>query len=125
MTIAQILRIVKELNPSQYDDVVLVHWLSNLDGQIWRELILTHEGAPASEFKGYDAATSLDTVLLVPEPYAEDVYNHYLQAWIHRENGEMDEYNQSITFYNDAYRLYASWYAREHMPVRTCRRFRF
>lgn len=125
MTIAEILHLVKGLNPSQYDDTLLVHWLSKLDGQIWRELILTHVGAPTEEFTGYNSAVSLDTVLLVPEPYAEDVYNHFLQAQIHKENSEMEEYNQSITFYNDAYRLYASWYTRTHQPLPKYRRFRF
>lgn len=124
MTINEAITLVDRLKPNQYTETMKVKWLSKLDGQIYKEVFLTHEGNEVKTFKGYDEA-SQDTVLLVPYPYDEDIYNYFLQAQIDKENGEIAKYNQSITLYNNAFLSYQNYYNRTHMPLPKGTRFRF
>ena len=124
MTIEEAIKTVDDFKPNQYEHETKVKWLSNLDGMIFRELICTHAGHHGRCFDGYDGAPP-NRELLVPFPYADDVYNYWLQAQIDKENGEMTKYNQSVALYNNAYRQYASWYNRTHMPLPANTRFAF
>lgn len=76
------------------------------------------------EFRGYNADTDQRTQLLVPEPYAYDVYVNYLCACIDRENGEMEKYNNSIIMYNAGFTNFAMQYNRTNKPKKSGR-FRF
>ena len=125
MTIKEAIALCDELRPNHYSEEVKIRWLSKLDGRIYRELLLTHADCSVNHFSGYDASTQGDTLLLVPAPYDEDVYNYFLQAQIDKENGETTRYNQSITMYNAAFRAYANAYHSDHMPVSHGRRFLF
>jgi hypothetical protein len=116
---------VDRLKPNQYPGPLKVKWLSNLDGQIFREVVMTHEDAAIDSFEGYDHNTSVDTELLVDDPFCHDIYNYYLQAQIDKENGEILKYNQSITMYNSAFLAYQNWYNVNHMPIHAGRRFLF
>ena len=124
MTINEAVDLVDRLKPNQYDHELKVKWLSKLDGMIFREVISMHEGNTITEFPGYDDACP-DTVLLVPYPYDEDVYNYFLQMQIDRENGEVGKYNQSATMFNNAYKIYCDWYNRTYMPLPKNAQFRF
>lgn len=125
MTIDQAIALCDALRPNQYPREMKVGWLSKLDGRIFRELLLTHGDCPVDSFAGYAASDDGSTPLLVPAPYAEDVYNYFLQAQIDKENGETTRYNQSITMYNSAFRAFADDYRRNHLPVSAGRRFLF
>ena len=125
MTIQEAIALCDELRPNHYPEEMKIRWLSKLDGRIFRELLQTHADCPVDRFDGYNATTAEDTVLLVPAPYDEDVYNYFLQAQIDKENGETTRYNQSITMYNAAYRAYANAYHRDHMPLSQGSRFLF
>lgn len=61
LTIREVQRIVtvrdaiarlQKVKPNQYDDATLVKWLSDLDGMIFNDVILTHEGADSAGFSG-------------------------------------------------------------------------
>lgn len=104
---------VDRLKPNQYEHEQKVGWLSKLDGMVYREVISTHEGNELESFDGY-YNSSPDTELLVPFPYAEDVYNYFLQAQIDKENGETSKYNQNITMFNSSYKTFTDTYSREH-----------
>lgn len=116
MTINEAIKLVDKLKPNQYDYEQKVKWLSKLDGMIFIETFMTHSCSPVLKFSGYDNADP-DTILLVPFPYDEDVYNYFLQAQIDKENGEMAKYNQSITLFNNSYKTFQSWYNIRHMPL--------
>lgn len=124
MTIKEAIELVDKLKPNQYQFTLKAKWLSKLDGQIFKEVFVTHEDCPMEVFAGYDDAPP-DHELLVPYPYDEDIYNYFLQAQIDKENGETAKYNQSITLYNTAYFNYQSWYNRTHKPLSGGTRFRF
>lgn len=124
MTIKEAIDLVDKLKPNQYPFTLKAKWLSKLDGMLFREVFMTHEGCPMEVFAGYDDAPS-EQELLVPYPYDEDVYNYFLQAQIDKENGETGKYNQSITLYNTACFNFQSWYNRTHKPLSGGSRFRF
>lgn len=92
-----------------------IYWLSELDGIIKLEIIDTHEGGEAVEYKGYTEDTPLDTVLIVPEPWS-GLYIKYLEMRIAYAHAEYDKYNNATLAYNNAYEAFAKWYNRTHMP---------
>ena len=47
MQIDEIIARVDSLEPNQYDKETKLSWISQLDGKIFAEIILTHDGAPA------------------------------------------------------------------------------
>lgn len=124
MTIDQAIKLADTLKPNGYPKDMKVLWLSKLDGQIFAEVLASHEDCPFDAFRGYEEADG-GTQLLVPYPFAEDIYKHFLHAQIDKENGEMTKYNQNITLYTAAFQSYANYYNRTHRPKSAGRRFRF
>lgn len=124
MKVREAIELADTMRPNQFDESVKIKWLSKLDGMLFEEIFKTHEGCPAESFTPY---TELDgeKELLVPPPYDQDVYNYFLQAQMDAENGEMNKYNQSITLYNNAAKLFMDWYNRTHMPLPAKTAFRF
>ena len=106
---------IDNLKPNSYSDIEKIRWISTLDGIVKKEIIDTHEDDEGIVFNGYDEETSLDTKLLVPDPYSE-VYLRYLEAQIDFANGEYGKYNNSMSMYNTAYSNFERYYNRTHMP---------
>jgi hypothetical protein len=115
MTILEAINRVDTTKPNSYTQTEKVDWLSTIDGIIKKEIIDTHEGGENVVFDGYDADTSLDTVLLVPAPY-DDIYIRYLEMQIDYANGEYVKYNNSKVMYNETYSAFKRYYNRTHMP---------
>ena len=115
MTIAQALALCDRLQPNPYPDDLKIRWLSELDGQIFLEVHQCHAGCPES-FQPYEPGES-QRALLVPAPFADELYLSYLQSCMDRENGEIARYNRSIALYNSAYLRYQNHYRRHHRPL--------
>ena len=124
MTIGEAAALCRTYRPSRYTGEDLVRWLSAVDGLVWEELARTHEPVEPETFSGYDGETDPETQLLVPEPYAEDVYLNFLESRIDRENGEIAKYNVSSALFNAGYAAYADYVNRTRKPKRPIRRFR-
>lgn len=125
MTVGEVIEKTEELMPNQYTREMLASWLCSLDGKINEEVIKTHRrDRRGFTMPWYEGDYTEDTELLVPPPYADDVYTFYLMAQIASHNAEINKYNQYITLYNAAYDQFTSWYNRTHMP-RSEGRFRF
>ena len=124
MTIAEAISLVDKLKPNHYTEIMKKNWLSKLDGLVFKEVFQTHEENPIELFEGYENA-GMETELLIPYPYDEDIYNYFLQASIDKENGETGKYNQSITLYNNAFLTFQNWYNRTHQPISSGTRFIF
>lgn len=116
MTISEAIARCDLVKPNQFDGQTKVEWLTRLDGKVWWDVIRSHEGAPEGEMPRYTTA-DMEKTLLVPDPYAEEVYVRYLQSMIDLENAEISKYNQSAAMYNAAYQVFAAWYNRTHLPV--------
>jgi len=136
MTILEAITQTRNVKPNQYDDNLLVRWLSEIEGLIYHEYIVWHLPKeepkmvpeeeletdveqpvdPEPEFpRMYDPETDMDTVLFVPDPYSS-VYVQFLCAQIDYYNGEMNRYNNSMVMYNVALKAFIDYYNRNHMP---------
>ena len=124
MKIVDAINKIDSLMHNTYSQMDKVAWLSELDSDVKRLIIDTHEGAEAVTFTGYDGSTDLQTALLVPSPF-DSVYLRWLEAQIHYHNGEYDRYNNAIIMYNTAFDAFAAYYNRTHRPVSQGRRFLF
>ena len=124
MKIVEAINKIDSLMHNTYGQPDKVAWLSELDSDVKRLIIDTHEGAEAVTFTGYDDSTDLQTELIIPSPF-DSVYLRWLEAQIHYHNGEYDRYNNAIVMYNTAFEAFAAYYNRTHKPVSRGRRFLF
>ena len=125
MTIQAAIDMVDTLKPNMFPHHQKVAWLSDLDGLIWREIILTHEGVkPGPIFDGYDQDTNPGTVLLAPEPYI-DVYKHYMAAQMDVSNRETGEYSKDMVLFNNAWQTLCDYWNRKHTPLTRVKELRF
>jgi hypothetical protein len=124
MTINDILTQVDEIQPNTYDENIKIAWLSELDGRIFNDVILTHEhdlvedeegNLVEPEFVAYDE-NSENEELIIPNTYA-DIYRHWLFAQIAYSNGEVDRFNNSMVMYNSSLKEYYDWYNRNNLPI--------
>ncbi|WP_130837185.1 hypothetical protein [Lachnoclostridium sp. Marseille-P6806] len=127
MTVGTIINEYNENTHNQIDDKRKIRWLKRLETMIIREVVMTHklpergwhlEGetlfmrgnlADLSDF-------TVDTELIVPEPYA-DVYLYWLDQKIAYANHETIKYNAASSAFNNAYITYQQWYNRTHDPL--------
>lgn len=135
MKIAEAVDRIRELKPNQFSDARILHWLSDLDRNIWHELIrhfentapegaTDNDGNPITDLpepgpyemvegdEGQDD-TLPDETLLVPEPYSE-LYMHYLAAQMDYWKGEHSRYNNSIMLYAALYQAFTAEYTSTH-----------
>lgn len=125
MTIQAAIETIDALKANLFTQSQKIKWLSDLDGLVWREIMLTHEGiAEDAVFPGYNESNSLDIVLLVPEPYT-DIYKHYMAAQMDITNRETGEYSKDMLLFNNAWQTYADYYNRHHVPRTKVRQLRF
>lgn len=139
MTANEIISKVDALQPNQYSFEQKLGWLSQVDGEIFKDVILTHHHPSKRIMERayrdpdnrhnmiYSDYESGDDVLIVGKPYADNLYVYYLQAMIAMENSEIAKYSQYSSLYNSAYVSWAGHYNRDHVPLhaRGGNRFRF
>ena len=116
MTVQEVIARVDAVKPNRFKEGQKILWLGNLEGQIYNELVCTHEnpeGIMPPEF-----SENMDTGhrLTAPHPY-DEVYVLYLQSQIDLGNMEIAKYNNSKTLYNNAYQTLVDYWNRTHMPV--------
>lgn len=110
MWIHEALMKIKNMKPSQYDDEMLISWLSALDGHVWEDLLAKY-GAPAP-FLPYNGQM-LNRMLLIPFPH-DEIYLTYLAAQIDYHNAEYERYNNGMMLYNAQLQAFYDQYTRTH-----------
>ena len=98
-------------NTVEHDEKI--RWLSRLDGQIYNEIIETHEGEH-DEFTGYSSDS--DVVEMLVDDAHSDVYLYYMDMRLYYELGESTRYNNAKAMFDECYREYERWYHKQHMP---------
>lgn len=112
MKLYKALEQIKNMKPSQYTDEQLVSWLSELDGQVWQELLKKY-GVPEPPLPYRDRALSLE--MAVPFPY-DGLYLTYLGAKIDYMNSEFERYNNEMMLFNAQLQTFYDAFTRNHMP---------
>jgi len=124
MTVGEILAMVDEIKPNTFDENLKIAWLSELEGRIFNDIVLTHEHDLVDDgegnmieptFAGYDE-TSENEEVIAPDTYA-DLYRHYLFAQMDYSNGETDRYTNSMIMFNNSYQQFSNWYNSTHKPI--------
>ena len=122
MTISGAISTIDARKPNVFTHVDKILWLSQLDRQIYEEIMKTHEDCPSDTVLGYDADTDQSKELLAKAPY-DNLYISWLESRIDYANGEYAKYNNSNTTFTAELQAYRNHYNRTHMPVE--KRFRY
>ena len=123
MTIAEALAGIDALKPNSFTAAQKIAWLSELDGMVWQELILTHERpAGQTDWQPYSSITATTTELLVPAPY-DQIYTYWLASKNDVFNLEYDKFGNDQTMFNNAYLTYSDYYTRQNMPIQQVQQF--
>ena len=114
MKIIEAINRIDSLKHNTYTESEKVLWLSEVEMDVVKNVIATHEGDEVA-FYGFDDSTDLQTELLIPAPY-DKAYLLWMEAQIHYYNGEYDKYNNAMDMYSEAYEGFKKYYNRTHMP---------
>lgn len=120
MKIGEAIIRIDELQPNSFERKEKIAWLRQLDMELWREVILTHEGAPERPEPDYGEETDDDTELLVEGPY-DCMYVHWLQSRIDYALAEYGRFNNSNSSFEADRTNWRMWYNRTHMPTQEAR----
>ena len=123
MTIHEAIARVDAVKPNRFKEAQKIAWLGNLEGQIFNELVLTHEHPPMIVQLDFNENMDTDQKLIAPHPY-DEVYVLYLQSKIDLGNQEIAKYQNSKALYNNAYAILRDYWKRTHMPVQSVTHFR-
>lgn len=117
-SINEVLERVNRARPDAIDDETKAAWLLELDGQLYREVILRHRLTSGSELPEYprNYPEDGDKPLLVPAPY-DGLYDLYLMSKSDFYLRELDNYNNSALAYNTALDEWKKAYHRSHAPI--------
>lgn len=117
ITIGEAISYFDDQVSNQYTEADKIKWLNEIEEQIYRDIICTHEGADDIEFNGYNADTDIDTELIVGSEYAE-LYRYWLEKSVHYANREIGGFNNAMAMFQSYYDNYFARYNREHRPVK-------
>lgn len=119
MTIREVIDKVNGIKPNQYTDEEKTKWLSDLDFNIYNDILLTHEPVPCELFTHYSVKNT-DKELIAREPY-DELYVAYLKMKIDEANEETAKYNNSAMIFNAHLDNFARFYNKHFMPVNKAR----
>lgn len=123
MTIQQAMDKADRMKPNMMPAEDKIGFLSEIEGKIHEEIIMTHEHTAEEETRPeYDSDTDLTTEMLVPAPY-DMIYVYWLMAQIDHLNQEMDKYNNDRSLFEDAWGNFADYWNRKKMPIQRNRQF--
>lgn len=108
------------MQPNTFSMPDKIEWLRQLDLELWREVVLTHEGSEGLTEPDYDEDSGDDTQLLVKGPY-ESIYIHWLQSRIDYALADYGRFNNSNAAFEADRTAWRMEYNRSHMPVQAAR----
>lgn len=116
MRAQEIINAADELCPNQYTEAQKFAWLADFEVKVLHELILAHWDPFTGIYDAIDRDEGEDFALIIPSPWARDVYVSFLLSKIAEANVEIDRYNLYATAFNAAYGQYCAVYNRTHPP---------
>lgn len=115
MTIQQVLDRKSIIDKDTFPDELKIAWLSELDAQLFIEVIQTHENPENIKFTPY-TADDFGKQLLVPFPY-DKLYIPYLFAKVAEAYGETEDYNNHLASYEKYLREFRGYWNKKYMPL--------
>ena len=120
MKILEAIRGLDELQPNSFSSEEKVKWLEQLDRELWREVICTHEWGDYIPEPEYTQDTDEETTLLVEPPY-DVIYLHWMQSRIDYAVAEFGRFNNSNAAFEADRMAWRMNYNRTHMPKQKAR----
>lgn len=126
MTVNEAITELGAIKPHAFTDDVICKWLTQLDGQLWEDVVKWHRFPLVKDEDGHRhpmipehgpyTEADMEKKLMVPEPY-DDVYIKWLSAQIDYNNHDIGRYNNSMVMYNEALKSYTNWLNRTFLPL--------
>lgn len=115
MRIDKLLKIVRTLKPTPFENDILLMWVNEVEGMVQTEVLLrsTADLTPY-ELDGQGEPTAAE--LIVPYPF-DRLYLQYLLAQIDYANGEYAKYQNSMQMFNACYTDYVHHVAETIAPA--------
>lgn len=111
MKLSEAIAGIRATKPNQYDDGMLMGWISELDGQVFDTVLSVRDDATENPTPyGMD---DLNSRLLVPFPY-DQIYLHWLSAKIDFANSEFDRYSNTMAMFNQTLESFSASYSRKY-----------
>ncbi len=114
MTLGKLIETIIALRGQQYDTDIMVGWVNEIESQAVEQVINRSEGVQV-DFTPYEWEIDMEKELLIPDRF-QDVYMSYMFAKIDFMNQEIERYNNDVAMQDAAWKAYASWHIRTHMP---------
>ena len=92
-----------------------LEWLTQLESQIYWEILMTHEPEPEYPFVPLTVDSYRETELFLKGDL-QWLYKWYLAAMIHLHNDEIEKYNNMMAVYLNMYEMFYNCYNRTHLP---------
>lgn len=115
MTIQQALDRKSIVDKDSFPPELKIPWLSELDAQLFIEVIQTHENPDNVTFKPYTPEDA-GKPLLVPFPY-DKLYIPYLMARAAEAYGEIDDFNNHNAVYEKFLREFKGYWNKKYRPI--------
>ena len=112
MVIAEAINRARARRDTELPDKILVKWLSDLDGQLWEDVVRKYEGPPSTRPSYADDADLNGTELMIREPY-DDLYVDYLTMRIDLDHADYERYNNDAMVFEMSRQSWADWFNRE------------
>ena len=114
MTIRMVIEAADAMRGNRLSAAFKIKCLSELDWQIFEDIIRRHEGNAQETFTPHESDTA---VLLAPESFAP-MYEAYLCARVDAAQGETALYDADRKRFEAQYARFAAWYNETHLPKR-------
>lgn len=113
MNVGKLMETVTVLIGQQYDLEMLIGWLNEIEGQAIDQVINRAQGNDL-QFIPY-TEDDTDRELAIPDRF-QDVYINYIRAKVDFANQETERYNNDAAMFDAAWKEYAAWHIRTHLP---------
>lgn len=119
MTIAEAIEYINTMKPNDYTAYEKTNWLYTVDMFVLQQIYNNYVNSDVTDIPKYDFNEAETTELLIPHPYAEDIYFNFMAAKIDLYNREIGSYNNNILLYNSAIQSFKDFYNKTHTHKQT------
>lgn len=123
MTAREVVEAFRDASRVPINEDVLVAWINEIEGHIYYDIVLNHEGGDLVYYHDKSLAFGYDDQLLAPGPYAK-LYTDYLSLKRDISYGDFKRYQISSEMFSISFGDFGDWYNRTHRPLRKARSLR-
>ena len=114
MKIKNLIAKVDRLKPNTVDDEDKFDWINQLEADVF-EKVYARAADTTFTYEPKVWVAGMEAELLIPDSYS-DIYLFYIFAQIDYLMGEITNYNNDMSMFNERFDDFAAFYRRNHMP---------